>query len=256
MSWSRSRWRRRSRTRASSRRSRRAWIACSRCSRTGDGTATFSRLTELLARGALGDVTHFESHFDRYRPHVRDRWRERAGVGSGIWYDLGPHLVDQALQLFGLPDRVMASMAAQRAGAQSDDWAHVVLEYSRLRVILHASMLVAAPLPRFIVHGHAGSWIKYGLDAQERQLNAALTPDAAGQRPGRANMRCLSTAGAARKRRRLCRAETTGEFYLRLRDALQGTGTQPCSAGTGASGHGCRRDCDPIVSRGRALPSR
>ena len=113
----------------------------------------FLGLTDLLRSSALGDVTHFESHFDRYRPIVRDRWRERAGVGSGVWYDLGPHLVDQVLQLFGLPDRVMAAMAAQRAGAQSDDWAHVVLEYSRLRVILHASMLVAAPLPRFIVHG-------------------------------------------------------------------------------------------------------
>src|SRR6185295_15346831 len=89
----------------------------------------FLAVADLLAGSVLGDVSHFESHFDRYRPLVRPRWRERAGVGSGLWYDLGPHLVDQALQFFGLPDRVAASLAAQRPGAQSDDWAHVILEY-------------------------------------------------------------------------------------------------------------------------------
>ena len=57
----------------------------------------------VLASGELGPIAHFESHFDRYRPQVRPRWRERAGPGSGLWYDLGPHLLDQALQLFGLP---------------------------------------------------------------------------------------------------------------------------------------------------------
>ena len=77
----------------------------------------FLAVTALLGRSVLGDVSHFESHFDRYRPTVRDRWRERAGPGTGLWYDLGPHLVDQALQLFGLPDRVTAMLAAQRAGA-------------------------------------------------------------------------------------------------------------------------------------------
>src|SRR5262245_21043340 len=137
----------------------------------------FLALTDLLRRNALGAIAHVESHFDRYRPHVRDRWRERAGAGSGIWYDLAPHLADQAQQLFGLPDRVMASLAAQRTGAQSDDWAHVLLDYGRLRVILHASLLAAAPPPRFIVHGQSGSWIKHGLDGQERRLVAALSSE-------------------------------------------------------------------------------
>src|SRR5438046_2687763 len=84
--------------------------------------------------------------------------RESPGVRAGLWHDLGPHLVDQALQLFGLPDRVMGCLAAQRPGSEVDDWAHVVLEYGRLRVILHASVVVAAPSPRFIVHGNRGSW--------------------------------------------------------------------------------------------------
>ena len=74
----------------------------------------FVAVTNLLASGVLGEITHVESHFDRYRPIVRDRWRERRGVGAGLWYDLGPHLVDQALQLFGVPDRVIGNLAAQR----------------------------------------------------------------------------------------------------------------------------------------------
>ena len=199
----------------------------------------FLGLTDLLASSALGDVTHFESHFDRYRPIVRDRWRERAGVGSGVWYDLGPHLVDQVLQLFGLPDRVMAAMAAQRAGAQSDDWAHVVLEYSRLRVILHASMLVAAPLPRFIVHGTTASWIKYGLDAQERQLNAVFTPDAVGNVEDREHAVLVDGGSGTQTETPVPRGDYR-DFYLRLRDALLGTGSQPGSAGTGAARHGYR----------------
>lgn len=186
----------------------------------------FLALTDLLARRALGDVTHFESHFDRYRPVVRDRWRERAGVGSGVWYDLGPHLVDQALQLFGLPDRVIASMAVQRTGAQSNDWAHVVLEYSRLRVVLHTSVLAAAPPPRFVVHGHAASWIKYGLDAQERQLAAALTPDPGREAPG-AEHAIVVDGSTGMETATLVPRGDYRQFYERLRDGLQGTGGNP-----------------------------
>jgi predicted dehydrogenase len=183
-------------------------------------------LTGLLARGTLGDVTHFESHFDRYRPQVRDRWRERGGVGAGVWYDLGPHLVDQALQLFGLPHRVTASMAALRSGAQSSDWAHVVLEYNRLRVILHASMLVAARLPRFIVHGETGSWTKYGLDGQEFQLNAMLSPDAAAQ--GAGGERALLVDGASGKETEaLVLPGDYGQFYRGVLNAVHGTGPNP-----------------------------
>ncbi|MCJ2073943.1 oxidoreductase [Methylobacterium sp. J-030] len=133
-----------------------------------------------ITDGVIGPVRHFESHFDRFRPEVRDRWREGAGPGSGIWYDLGPHLLDQALLLFGLPERVTAHLARLRAGARSDDWAHVVLDYPDLRVVLHASMLVAGGSPRFLVHGEAGSLIKRGADRQEQQLLTGLAPGAPG----------------------------------------------------------------------------
>lgn len=135
---------------------------------------------KAIADGVVGKVRHFESHFDRFRPQVRDRWREGAGPGSGIWYDLGPHLVDQAFQLFGLPDRVSANLARLRPGALSDDWAHVVLDYPDLRVVLHTSMLVAGGSPRFVVHGEAGSLVKEHPDVQEQQLLAGMAPGAPG----------------------------------------------------------------------------
>src|SRR5262249_2759585 len=69
--------------------------------------------------GVLGRVTHFESHIDRFRPEVRDRWRERRGLGAGVWYDLAPHMIDQALQLFGLPEGVLGNLFLQRTGAQA-----------------------------------------------------------------------------------------------------------------------------------------
>lgn len=139
----------------------------------------FLTIARAIEQGLIGKVAHFESHFDRFRPTVRDRWRETPGPGSGVWADLGPHLVDQALCLFGLPERVMASLGTLRDGAQTDDWAHVVLEYADKRCVLHAGMLVAGGSPRFVVHGSDGSLIKHGLDPQEGQLIAGLRPAAA-----------------------------------------------------------------------------
>jgi predicted dehydrogenase len=140
----------------------------------------FLSIRRAIAAGLIGTVSHFESHFDRFRPLVRDRWRESGGPGSGLWFDLGPHLIDQALQLLGLPDRVQANLAHQRAGALSDDWAHVVLDYGERRAVLHAGMLVAGGTSRFIVHGDGGSLVKRHADQQERQLLAGMRPGDAG----------------------------------------------------------------------------
>jgi predicted dehydrogenase len=186
----------------------------------------FLALRNLLSRGVLGEVSHFESHFDRYRPLVRDRWREQPGAGAGLWHDLGPHLVDQALQLFGLPGRVWGSLAAQRAGSQVDDWAHVVLEYNRRRAILHASVLVAAPAVRFVVHGQDGSWIKYGVDAQEQQLVAALTPGG-GVAPGEPEQAVMFDGARGTRMPTPVPPGDYPEFYRRVRDAIDGVGGNP-----------------------------
>ncbi|MES2987928.1 MAG: oxidoreductase [Pseudomonadota bacterium] len=140
----------------------------------------FLTVRGAIERGVIGKVSHFESHFDRFRPEVVDRWRERDTPGSGVWFDLGPHLIDQALQLFGLPDRICASMACQRVGAATDDWAHVVLEFGACRAVLHASMLAAGGHNRFVVHGDKGTIVKRHLDQQEAQMKAGMVPGSPG----------------------------------------------------------------------------
>jgi predicted dehydrogenase len=135
----------------------------------------FLTLRKLIAAGELGEVVQFESHYDRFRPVVVDRWKEKSG--AGVWQDLGPHLVDQALQLFGMPIAVYADLAEQKQGAPVADYFHVLLRYPRLRVILHAAQIVHDPSLRYVVHGTSGSFIKHGLDVQESQSKQGLTPD-------------------------------------------------------------------------------
>ena len=131
----------------------------------------------VLASGALGEVVHYECHMDRYRPEVRKRWREDPGPGAGLWFDLGPHLIDLALSFFGLPESVTASFATLRPGGLTEDWAHVVLSYAGMRVVLHSSLLAAGGGPRTTLHGTKASWVKYGADTQEAQLKAGMRPD-------------------------------------------------------------------------------
>lgn len=142
--------------------------------------ADFLTVRRLIDEGQLGEVVEFHSHFDRFRPQVRDRWRESDIPGAGLWYDLGPHLLDQALQLFGTPQAIGADLQRQRNQARSDDYFHVTLRYPRLRVILHAGSLVADSGLRFAVHGTRGSYLKHGLDTQEDQLRAGRRPGTAG----------------------------------------------------------------------------
>lgn len=141
--------------------------------------ADFLTLQALIAEDRLGPVARYESRFNRYRPEVRDRWREGDGPGAGIWYDLGPHLIDQALVLFGRPLGVSCDLAILRSRGRATDYAHAVLRYADKRVILHADMVTPAADARFAVHGARVSWLKEGLDVQEDQLKSDLTPGAA-----------------------------------------------------------------------------
>ena len=138
--------------------------------------ADFRLLQRLVAEGTLGEISHLESHFDRWRPDVRDRWRERDEPGSGLWFDLGPHLVDQALQLLGPPIGVGADLMIERAGAPVDDAFRVTLVYPKARAVLCASMLRADGRLRFAVHGTGGSLLKHGQGAQEDDLKAGMDP--------------------------------------------------------------------------------
>ncbi|AOM40086.1 oxidoreductase [Xenorhabdus hominickii] len=140
----------------------------------------FLTVKSLIKENKLGELKYYESHFDRYRPAVRQRWREAAGAGSGIWYDLGPHLLDQAVQLFGKPKAINVDLGMIRPNAETADYFHAQLNYPDLKVMLHATMLAATESPIYTLHGMAGSYMKYGLDPQEERLKA-------GERPPRAD---------------------------------------------------------------------
>lgn len=201
----------------------------------------FLALQQVIERGQLGRVVQVDSHFDRYRPAVPARWREQNLPGSGLWFDLGPHLVDQALVLFGQPDALLLEQANLRDGARVNDWFHAVLRYDRtqggLRVILHASTLVAEPGPRWSVHGTQGSFTKFGLDVQEDALKAGQRPhlDALhgwGQDPQPGQLLRMETmAGvAAPVSVRMAAPQPSGNYlayYAQLRDHLLGLAPQP-----------------------------
>lgn len=136
----------------------------------------FLALRKLVESGRLGEIVELESRFDRFRPEPKGGWREDEGPGTGVLYDLGSHLLDQALALFGPPEAVLAEIQTQRAGVSADDWFRVLLDYPKMRVCLGASCLAAGPKARFKVRGTRGAWIKHGLDPQEAELARGLTP--------------------------------------------------------------------------------
>jgi predicted dehydrogenase len=140
----------------------------------------FLAVSREITGGRIGEVVELRSEMSRYRPEVRERWRERAGPGSGVWYDLGPHLIDQALVLFGPPESVQADLRVQRRGGSAVDWFHAVLGYGPMRVILASSMLATDAPARFLVRGTKGSLTKRGWDVQEGQLLSGMKPGSPG----------------------------------------------------------------------------
>lgn len=137
----------------------------------------FLTIKKLLSEKALGEVYLYEAHFHRYRPLPNpQRWKETPAIGSGILYDLGAHLIDQALQLFGSPDTIDADILIQRPGAVVDDYFHLTFKYGTKRILLKASTLVCNPGPRYQLHGTQGSFLKNGMDPQEADLIAEKNP--------------------------------------------------------------------------------
>jgi predicted dehydrogenase len=136
----------------------------------------FLTVQAALASARLGTLVQYESRIDRYRPVVQDRWRERPIPGSGLWFDLGAHLVDQALLLFGLPQTVTVHTASQRRAGTAPDWFLAVLTYPHLHAILSAGVLVSGGSARFTLHGTEASLVKTGVDVQEAQLREGVAP--------------------------------------------------------------------------------
>lgn len=136
----------------------------------------FKTLKSIIRSQKLGRLVEFESHFDRFRNNFKSNaWREEAIPGSGILYDLGAHLIDQSLDLFGMPDEIYGDIRAQKRGKVDDNF-ELILYYPDLKVTLKAGMLVKEELPRFILQGTNGSYVKYGLDVQEEDLKSGKIP--------------------------------------------------------------------------------
>ena len=133
----------------------------------------FLTVKKILADGSLGRLVTFESHFDRYRPIQREgTWKEAGDPANGLLMDLGPHLVDQAVALFGMPQTITASVRTDRDKTDIEDAFDICLGYEGLLAWCRSSMLACDASPRFLLHGTAGSFKKYGLDPQEPALVA------------------------------------------------------------------------------------
>jgi scyllo-inositol 2-dehydrogenase (NADP+) len=139
----------------------------------------FMTLQKLVRQGDLGDLVYLESHFDRFRPDVSENWREKEVPGNGITFDLGTHLIDQVVVLFGFPNWIQADIRKQRTGAVADDYFDIILDYGLLKVKVTAGTLVNVPTPKFLLLGKNGTYQKFGLDVQEAAFKAGEKPQGA-----------------------------------------------------------------------------
>lgn len=171
----------------------------------------FLQVQKLYAQSPIGRWTHVESRIERYRPQVKQRWKEAKVAGSGLWYDWGPHLLDQTLHLLGDPDWIVLETAEQRDLAVTDDWFHAILGYGAMRVILHANTLATRPTHRWLIHGTAGSFEQWGLDPQEDCLRVA-----AGQNRRKLNLLIDSACKANAQHNILTVIDANGQTQTQL----------------------------------------
>jgi scyllo-inositol 2-dehydrogenase (NADP+) len=187
----------------------------------------FQAIVQLVTSGELGRIVRFESNYDRFRPQLRPTaWRERSGPGTGIFFDLAPHLIDHALLLFGMPEALTADIRTEREGAVADDAFDLAFHYPRgLRTDLRSSILAAATRPRFILHGTQGAFVKQSFDPQESNLRRGYIPSdtAWGAEPQENwGLLTLSENGTLTERRVPSANCDYRDFYANLRDAVLG----------------------------------
>jgi scyllo-inositol 2-dehydrogenase (NADP+) len=136
----------------------------------------FLTIRKLLDAGALGKVHTYAARWDRFRPQIQDRWKDRPGPGAGLLHDLGSHLIDQVLCLFGRPEWVQADVFAQRPASQVSDGFEILMGKGRLRITLGGSLFAADPRLRYRINGEHAAFVKNGIDPQEDQLRAGSDP--------------------------------------------------------------------------------
>lgn len=194
----------------------------------------FLTVRDAIHGDLLGRIVLFESRIDRYRPEVRDRWREIPGPGAGLLYDLAPHLIDQTLVLFGIPDTVQTTLAKQRRGAKTDDFFQLVLRYGEMVAMLGAGSLISGGSARLAVHGDRASFVKQRPDIQEDQLRAGVVPGSPdwGLDPDEATL--YDGATGETRTQQAARGDQRG-YYVALREALLGAGPNPVSPEQGGT---------------------
>ncbi|PRZ26300.1 Gfo/Idh/MocA family oxidoreductase [Flavobacterium granuli] len=138
----------------------------------------FKTVQQVVSDQVLGEIVEAEFHFDRYNPNLSAKThKETANSGAGILKDLGPHLIDQALSLFGLPQSVFADIRITRTHSLVDDYIDILLYYPDVRVRLKAGFFVREAIPSYVIHGKKGSFLKVRGDVQEDDLKLAKKPN-------------------------------------------------------------------------------
>lgn len=187
----------------------------------------FQTIKKLVSSGALGAVAEYEARFDRFRPEPKaNAWRERADhPGAGVLFDLGPHVIDQALVLFGEPQSITASAFCQRKSSQVDDAFDVCLDYPWMKAELRGRILAYSPGPHFLIHGTKGTFVKYGMDPQEEILRSEKYPRGKDWGPDWGVEKeelwgTLSLVGEPSRKIKSERGDYRG-FYANVRDAIE-----------------------------------
>jgi scyllo-inositol 2-dehydrogenase (NADP+) len=188
----------------------------------------FLTVRALLDAGTLGDIALAELRWDRFRPAIKPGWRETEG--AGLLNDLGPHVLDQALQLFGRPEALTADIATQRGAATTEDYFELTLHYGAKRVIVSAATLLAAPRPRFALHGTGGSFVKYGIDPQEAVLRAGQPPTTPGFGEDAPEAYGILTAADGATRPVPSERGDWRRYYAGIAAAITGTAPPPVTA--------------------------
>ncbi len=190
----------------------------------------FQALRQIVTSGRLGRIVRLESNYDRFRARLKaNAWRERSGPGTGILFDLAPHLSDHALVLFGLPEAVTADIRIEREHAVTDDSFDLTLHYTGgLRAVLRATMLAAVARPRFVLHGTSGAYVKDAFDVQEPKLRAGRlpwneTPAEAEQEENSGILTLVDENGKTTERRVPPAPADYRAYYANIRDTLLGT---------------------------------
>jgi predicted dehydrogenase len=187
----------------------------------------FQAIRQLVAEGALGRIVRFETNYDRFRPNLKpNAWREKPEPGAGILFDIGPHLIDQAMILFGKPEAITADVRIEREGGLADDGFDIMFHYPKcMRAVLSSNILAAVSRPRFLLFGTKGAFLKQTVDPQENNLRFGKIPKEGpwGAEPEE-NWGLLTLSDGTNTTQRRIPSGTGDyrDYYANVRDVIEG----------------------------------